>query len=133
MDKKRILLIDDEKELCASTKKLIEKISDYTLDTALSGKEGLRLAKEIKPDLIVLDILMPVMDGFAVLEELKKDARLVEIPVIVLTGRGDDASKAKALELFNEMFLVKPVTALELKVKIDEVFKMRMRRTKSGD
>ncbi len=127
MDKRKILLIDDEKDLCALTKRLLEKVSDYTVDTAASGKEGLSLAKESKPDLIVLDIVMPGMDGFEVLEELKKDAVLTQVPVIILSGKSDADSKIKALELYNEMFLVKPVTALELKTKIDEVLNMRSR------
>ena len=114
-------------DLCALTKKLLEKMSDYAVDTAASGKEGLCLAKESKPDLIVLDIVMPGMDGFEVLEELKKDALLSEVPVIILSGKSDTDSKIKALELYNEMFLIKPVTALELKTKIDEVFNLRSR------
>lgn len=128
-NKKNILLIDDEKDLCALTKKLLEKISDYAVATATSGQEGLQLAKENKPDLIVLDIIMPGLNGFEVLEELKKDISLAAIPVIILSGKGDKASRVKALELYNEMFLIKPVTALELKAKIDEVFKLRMRGT----
>ncbi|MFA5156710.1 MAG: response regulator [Candidatus Omnitrophota bacterium] len=126
-NRKRVLLIDDEKDLCALTKKLLEKISNYTVATATSGQEGLQLAKEDKPDLIVLDIIMPGMNGFEVLEELKKDISLAAVPVIILSGKSDEASRVKALELYNEMFLIKPVTAQELKTKIDEIFKIRMR------
>ena len=128
MEKKKILLIDDEKDLCALTEKLLEKMSDYEVDIATNGSDGLTMAKALRPDLIVLDIVMPGMDGFEVLEELKKDTSLAEVPVVILSGKGDEASRRKALELYNEMFLIKPVTALQLKEKIDEVFKMRMRK-----
>lgn len=89
--------------------------------TATNGKEGIKLAKKTKPDLILLDILMPGMDGFEVLERLKKDKETIAIPVVLLTAKGDEESKIKAMKLYGEQFITKPIEALELKTKIEEI------------
>jgi DNA-binding response OmpR family regulator len=125
MDRKKILIIDDEKEVCVSTKMLMERVSNYQVETALNGTDGLRLAKKLKPDLIILDVRMPGLSGFDVLRELKNDLSTMEIPVIMLTALNDEESKSTASGLYSELFLNKPISAIELKEKIDEVFKIR--------
>jgi len=125
MRMKVIVLIDDEEDFCRVIKEHLEGISDFEVFTATNGKAGIDLVKKIKPDLIALDILMPGMDGFQVLERLKKDNATMDIPVIILSGKDDDKSKITAAKLYAEMYLTKPVDAKELKEKIDEVFKWR--------
>ena len=73
------------------------------------------------PDLILLDILMPGMDGFEVLEKLKKHEDTMMIPVVMLTAKGDEASKTKATQLYDELYITKPIEATDLKIKIEEV------------
>lgn len=125
MAKRKILLIDDEQDLCAVFKKHLESGGGFEVATALSGKEGLREAKKNKPDLILLDIMMPVMDGLKVLETLKKDNETVRIPVIMLTALDDDLDKIKAAQLYDEEYITKPVNIDQLKLKIEEVLKRR--------
>jgi len=121
MSKKSILIIDDEADFCKLVKLNLELIGDFTVTIATDGKHGLALAKTLKPHLILLDIMMPHMDGFQVLEKLKADEATMQIPVIMLTAKGDDASKVKASELYNEEYITKPIEALELRSKITEV------------
>jgi DNA-binding response OmpR family regulator len=125
MDRKKILMIDDEEELCSLVKKGLESVGDYEVHTALNGKDGIHLAEKTRPDLILLDLMMPGMDGFQVLDKLKKDRRTMSIPVAVLSVRDDDAAKLKSLELYDELYITKPIGIIELKAKIEEIFKRR--------
>ena len=94
--------------------------------TALSGQEGLALACEEEPDLILLDIVMPEMDGFTVCRRLKKDKELCDIPVVFITAIKDDPlSRITALECGAEAFLSKPVDKSELTAQIRAMFKIR--------
>lgn len=81
---KKILVVDDEPNIVKMVESRL-KANGYDVISAFDGKEGIEKAKQNKPDLIVLDILMPEMDGTAVAEELKKDAQLRGIPIIFLT------------------------------------------------
>jgi DNA-binding response OmpR family regulator len=75
MSKKRILIIDDEENFCKLVKMNLELDVDFTVETATEGKKGIELAKKFKPDIIILDIMMPKMSGFEVLEKIKKDPK----------------------------------------------------------
>ena len=125
MGERKILLIDDEVELCQLLKVRIESLGDYRVFIATSGLEGLAAAREVKPELILLDILMPELDGYEVLKRLKEDQGVAGIPVIMLTALSDIKSKIKAMESFCESYLVKPVEPEILKAKIEEVLKRR--------
>lgn len=125
MEKKKILIIDDDEDLCNMLKMHLEVAADFDVYTALNGRDGLKLARKIKPDLAVLDILMPGLDGFQVLEALKQDNATVKIPVIMLSGKDDDLSKAKATKLYDELYLTKPIDGQQLKVSIEEVLNRR--------
>ncbi len=129
MSKKKILMIDDEEDLCTMIKMHLEVVGDFEVFTALNGQDGLRLARRVKPDLIVLDILMPGIDGFEVLEDLKKGPATVSIPVIMLSGKSDDLSKAKAAQLYDELYITKPIDGHGLKIKIEEVLNRRAGKT----
>ncbi len=125
MGKKKVLIIDDEKDFCTLAKIHLSAISEFEVHTAHNGKDGLELIKKIRPDIVVLDLIMPGINGFEVLEKIKNDPDTLNIPVVMLTARQDEALKKKALELYNEAYLVKPIEANDLKLKIDEIFKMR--------
>lgn len=123
MPKRGILIIDDEEDFCQLVKRNLELIGDFKVEMATSGEKGIELAKKQKPDLILLDAMMPGMDGFKVLEKLKSDIYTIAVPVIMLTARGDETFKIKAARLCSEAYIIKPIEALELKTKIDEVLR----------
>ncbi|MDD5432567.1 MAG: response regulator [Candidatus Omnitrophica bacterium] len=125
MDKKKILLIDDEAMFCRLIKRHLEAIADFEVEVALDGREGLTLAKLKRPDLIVLDIIMPGLTGFQVLEKLKQDEKTMLIPVVMLSGKDDPIYKDRASRLYDEMYLTKPVDAYLLRDKINEVLRIR--------
>jgi DNA-binding response OmpR family regulator len=118
---KKILIIDDEITFSALVKINLELNSDYKVFVAGSGPEGLRLAKSKKPDIILLDIIMPNMDGFEVMKRLKEDENTVPIPIIMVTALADEGSKEKAWELYDEAYITKPIEIAALKAKIEEV------------
>jgi len=105
MDKK-ILVIEDEATLQKALVEILEQ-SGYQVNSALDGEKGWEIAKEEIPDLILLDIILPKMDGFDVLKSLKGDPKTEGIPVIILTNLGDITNIQKALELGANTYLVK--------------------------
>lgn len=128
-EKIKILIIDDEKDLCFVIKKNLEADERYKVITATNAIKGLIAARWHKPDLILLDIMMPVMDGFEVLKKIKTNRRTLSIPVIMLTARGDEESKVKAAGLYNEQYIVKPIETDALKAKIESVLSLRGKET----
>ena len=86
INQKKILLIDDEEDFCFFVKSNLESRKEFRVITAAEGKEGIELAKREKPDLILLDIVMPEMTGSDVIEILSKDSQTKQIPVVFLTG-----------------------------------------------
>jgi len=123
MPKKRILIIDDELDFCRMIKMNLETKGDFNVDFATNSKKGVGLAKKLKPDLILLDIRMPNVDGFAVLKELKNSSQTMSIPVVMLTALADMDSQIQAAELYTEDYLTKPIDTQALKLKIDEVLR----------
>ncbi|MBN1526271.1 MAG: response regulator [Candidatus Omnitrophica bacterium] len=118
---KKILIIDDEKDFCFFVKENLEVGGHFKVIVAANGPDGLSAAIRARPHLILLDILMPDMSGFEVLKDLKKRTETASVPVVMLTAVGTDEAKARALGLYNEDYIVKPVNAADLKSKINEV------------
>ena len=115
MDKKTLLLVDDAP---ANLDILIDFLDEYeTIDTT-EGNEALELAKTEKVDLILLDIVMPEIDGFEVCRRLKNDPKTQEIPVIFLTSRSDDESIERAYEVGGVDYVTKPFRKKELLSRI---------------
>jgi PAS domain S-box-containing protein len=119
---KKILVIDDEKDLCDTAKGILEA-KNYSVDTALSGQEGLDKIAKSKPDLIILDLMMPEMDGFAVAEKLKKNPETSQIPIIVLTALDQEESAKRVLSLGAKGYLVKPFEPEALLFTLQEFLK----------
>jgi len=117
----KILIVDDEEDFCYFVKKNLEAISNYEIITATKGKKGIQIARKEKPDLILLDIMMPGIDGFEVLKRLKGNEKTQNIPVIMLTAKDEDESKIKAIGSYCEDYIVKPVENIVLKAKIHKV------------
>jgi DNA-binding response OmpR family regulator len=120
---KKILIIDDETNICLLVSNFLEK-KGFTALTANNGKEGVSAANKFLPDLILLDINMPKMDGFAVLEKIKHSPETMPIPVIMLSGRGDNESKIKASGSYSEYYITKPFELEELEAKIKLVLRI---------
>jgi DNA-binding response OmpR family regulator len=122
----KILLIDDDPDFLESIRIVLE--TKYEVVTALSGDEGLQKASSEGPDLILLDIIMPVTDGFSVAEHLKRDVQLSQIPVLMLTSfaqRVGETSipRSRGFELEAEDYIDKPVAPEELLKRVDSWLK----------
>ncbi len=125
MTRNRILIIDDERDFCFFVKANLEARGGFKVETAHSGEEGLDLAASFKPHVIVLDIIMPEMDGFKVLEALKRDPKTMQIPVLMLSARHDDDSKIEAAGLYGESYLTKPVRIDDLLAGLKKILDLR--------
>lgn len=117
----RILLVDDEERILNFLKSKL-KTSGYDVLTARDGEEALEQVQAQEPDMMVLDLLMPRMDGFEVLKELR---RFSPVPVIILSAKGSNADKIKGLGLGADDYLAKPFSPDELLARIEAV-KRRM-------
>lgn len=123
----KILLVDDDLDFVAATKTILES-KPYEVSVAHEGEEGLKKARDEKPDLIILDIIMPVKDGFTACEHLKQDPELSEIPVLMLTSfsqrKGDTSlSVSRGLSLEAEDYIDKPVSPTELLKRVEKLLK----------
>ncbi len=103
---KKILLVEDEKIIVDVLEKKLVK-EGYEVVVAQDGEEGLRKMKEVKPDLVLLDIVMPKKGGFEVMEEMKKDKELKETPVIVISNSGQPVELDRAQRLGAKDWLIK--------------------------
>ncbi len=110
---KTILVIEDNDEIRENTAEILE-LSNYKVYTAPNGKEGIALASEKKPDLIVCDIMMPVLDGYGVLHMINKIPELQTIPFIFITAKAERAEIRKGMELGADDYLTKPFSSTEL-------------------
>jgi two-component system alkaline phosphatase synthesis response regulator PhoP len=122
----KILLVDDDPVFVDATKMVLE--SKYQVITAQDGDEGLEKARKLKPDLILLDIIMPTKDGFQVCKQLKKDPELASIPVVMLTSfaqhKGETNIPVEAgLELEAEGYLEKPISPEALLQQVRSMLK----------
>lgn len=122
--KAKILLVDDDVDFVESTRIVLES-GPYEVIVAYQGDEGLQKAKTQNPDLILLDIIMPVKDGFTAAEQFKKDPELSNIPVLMLTsysskGAGTSIPRSRGFALEAEDYIEKPVTPEELLAKVKE-------------
>jgi len=118
---RKILIIDDEEDFCFFIKDTLEITGKYKVIVATDGKSGVRAAVEQKPNLILLDIIMPGIDGFETLKLLKNNEKVQSIQVVMLTARDDDEAKTQAAGLFGEGYLTKPISVEKLRAKIEEV------------
>ena len=123
----KILLVDDDVDFVEATKIVLES-KPYEVIVAHEGDEALRRAREENPDLIILDIIMPVKDGFTAAEQLKKDPQLSKIPVIMLTSfsyRGQETPLpvSRGFSLETEDYVEKPVSPNELLARVEKHLK----------
>jgi len=122
-DKKVIMLVDDNPDLLYSVKKGLESLGDYEVVTVESGRKCLQLLKNIKPDLVLLDIMMPGMDGWDTCAKIKNDRKTENIPIVFLTAKTDPISKSMGT-LASADYITKPFDMKVLKRRIDSVMKL---------
>jgi two-component system alkaline phosphatase synthesis response regulator PhoP len=113
----RILLIDDDVDFVKATMKVLQS-KPYEVIAAHDGKEGLEKARSEKPDLVLLDILMPKIDGFGVADQFKKDQSLSKIPILALTSFSDSYGQPFAFEVTD--FIQKPISPKDLLAKVEK-------------
>jgi len=126
--RKKILLIDDEKDFCFFVKQNLEATGEFAVLCANDPLEGIKFARRESPDLILLDIHMPRKDGFGVLEAIKENSKTLSIPVVMLTAVEGDDAKIKCSRLYSEDYINKPISYEKLGEKIDTVLARFPRR-----
>ncbi len=119
-DKIKVLVVEDEEIIGRALKSKLK--NDFEITIAVDGEDGVAQAKAIKPNIIFLDLIMPKMSGFEVLEKLKRDDATSNIPVIILSNLDDSAYLKKAKDMGAFDYMVKTKTNLEeIKTKINEL------------
>lgn len=119
-----ILIVDDEKNNITLLETLLQ-MKGYTTISAYSGAEAISLASLHKPDLILLDVVMPEMDGFETVTKLKTDSDTQHIPVIMITALDDRETKSKALRAGAEEFLSKPINHTDLTIRVRNLLRLK--------
>ena len=109
----KILVCDDERHIVRLIQVNLER-QGYQVTTAFDGKEGLEKIRSEKPDLVVLDVMMPYMDGFEVLKSLRREPETEAIPVIMLTAKAQDKDVFEGYHYGADMYLTKPFNPMEL-------------------
>jgi putative two-component system response regulator len=123
-DKPKILVVEDE-ELNIKLFKMILQSQRYEVITAENGKKGVELAKELLPDVILMDIMMPVMNGFEATKIIKSDDTTKNIPIIVISALNDSESRYNLLEVGADEFINKPIDKKELIIRVKNLLKIR--------
>jgi CheY-like chemotaxis protein len=114
---KKILLVDDS-ETVLMLERMILKGSSYELVSAKDGKEGVAKALALKPDLILMDVIMPEMDGFEALKVLRRNIETRSIPILIVTTKGEEQSMETGYVVGCSDYITKPIDSLELLTKI---------------
>jgi CheY-like chemotaxis protein len=111
---KRVLVVDDDRVIQQLLEVNLELEGYQVAGTASDGQEAIAMAAELKPDLILLDIMMPKMDGLEVCRHLKADPKLSKIPIVLLSARAQDMDIREGLEIGADAYLTKPFDPVEL-------------------
>lgn len=122
----KILIIDDELHIVELLKYNLEA-NGYKVIFSLNGREGLMIANEKSPDLILLDVMLPELDGFDVCKELKRNKETQTVPIIMLTAKGEEFDKILGLELGADDYITKPFSVRELIARIKAVLRRNVK------
>ena len=129
IDKKKILIVEDEESIRMVFVEILEY--KYDVHVASNGDEGVKLANEIVPDMILLDIIMPQKDGFEVCSLLREDKKFDKAIIIMVTGLSDRDTKMKALKIGADDIIAKPFNPIDVRTKVQLIFRLRDRLLKT--
>lgn len=122
MAKQTILVVDDEQDLLDLIEYNLRK-EGFEVLQAENGEEGIKIAREHRPDLILMDIMMPRMDGLQAVEILRNDESLRKMPIIFLTARGDEKTEVEGLDIGGDDYITKPISTTKLISRIKAVLR----------
>lgn len=128
LEKKRLLIVDDEPDLAEMVKFRLEA-NGYEILLASDGQQALEVARKEKPDLIILDLMLPKMDGYKVCGLLKKDARYSGIPIIIFSAKAQEDNIKLCQEMGADAYIVKP---FEPQVLLDKIKELTARSERRG-
>ena len=131
-DKQTILVVDDEEDLLDLIEYNLEK-EGFDVLKAEDGEEGMQMAREHSPNLVLLDIMMPKMDGMEVVERMRADKNLTHIPIIFLTARGDEKMEVEGLDKGGDDYITKPISTKKLISRIKAVLRRFEESTQMSD
>jgi two-component system phosphate regulon response regulator PhoB len=127
MPKEKILIVDDEEDVLELVRFNLEK-DGYKTETASSGEEAITAAKSKMPDLIVLDLMLPGIDGLEVCKKLKSDSKTENIPIIMLTAKGEESDIITGLELGADDYITKPFSPKVLTARVRRILQRHITR-----
>jgi len=116
----RILIVDDEPNIVLALELLMKK-EGYEVHTVSDGERAVQAAKELRPDLILLDIMMPKMDGYEVCQSIRSDALLKDVSIIMLTAKGREVEREKGMALGADLYITKPFSTRQVVMKVREI------------
>lgn len=119
MEKKKILIVDDEAHIVELVRVCLED-TDYEIIEAYDGQEALNKAQSEMPDLILLDVMLPKMDGYGVCKTLKSADATKGIPIVMLTAKGQEVDKVKGFQSGADSYMTKPFSPLRLLTELEE-------------
>lgn len=122
MADKKILVVDDEEHIVELIKFNLEK-NGYGVITADNGRDAFIIAKEQQPDLILLDLMLPGMDGLDVCKEIRRDSGISTMPIIMITAKGEELDKILGLELGADDYITKPFSVRELIARVKAILR----------
>src|SRR5690349_15017604 len=125
----RVLVVDDEPDITALVAYHLAR-AGYRVSTASNGTDALNAVKDERPSLVVLDLMLPGLTGYEVIEHIRADAATTDVPVIMLTARKDEADRVKGLTMGADDYLTKPFSPQELVLRVGAI--LRRVRTPGG-
>lgn len=117
---KRVLIVDDEPNIVTSLEFLMEE-AGMEVRAARNGQEALQMATSFAPDLVLLDVMMPVLNGYEICQRIKSDPAMRHVRILMLSAKGRDVEIAKGLELGADAYITKPFSTRELVAKVKEL------------
>jgi len=120
----RILIVDDEPNIVLALE-LLMKREGYEIQSVDDGQKAFDAVREFRPDLIILDIMMPKMDGYEVCQRIRADASLKDISIIMLTAKGREVEREKGIALGADYYITKPFSTREVMMRIKDILSAR--------
>ncbi|MHB8883147.1 MAG: response regulator transcription factor [Thermodesulfovibrionales bacterium] len=123
----RVLIVDDEPNIVLALELLMKRDGYETLSVD-DGQKAFEAVKEFRPDLVILDIMMPKMDGYEVCQRIRADDQLRDVSIIMLTAKGREVEKEKGMALGADLYITKPFSTREVMLKVREILDRRTDR-----